>query len=87
MGLVIFAFNKYCDPIKDGEIISKDQVATLKIPVRAYTAKYEGLNSRATEGYTYHVYPLRNLTHKWMLRYQLSGLRSQLFGPECYNVR
>ena len=42
MGLVIFAFNKYCDPIKDGEIISKDQVVTLKIPARAYTAKYEG---------------------------------------------
>ena len=29
MGLVIFAFNKYCDPIKDGEIFSKDQVVKI----------------------------------------------------------
>ena len=40
-----------------------------------------GLNSQATEGYTHHVYPLRNLTHKWMLRYQLSGLRSLIVYP------
>ena len=26
--------------------------------------KMKGLNSQTTEGYTYHLYPLRNLTHK-----------------------
>ena len=38
--------------------------------------KMKGLNSQAADGYTYHIYPLRNLTKKWMLSYQLSGLRS-----------